>query len=322
MRNMILSLVIIVVTWLPSHLKAWEVTNTNGGTMVFSTDSFTKLPLVELQTERDKKGKHLSDHWKGFLFKDWLTQNGYAEYGEIVLESSDHYQVRLSKEDLDKQEALVALYQNDKQLEPKDIRLILPTMRDMYWIANISKITLQNKDLTIVPNIIYWAEPIVYAKKLQTDIPPFKEMKGYLFSDLLEPNVPFPDGDVLIMGNDGVKHLLDYRKFLRNAVLEKTETEGIWLKSADMPAGMWIKNLAYVQFNKIGILFKDAFKEKSLQELGDILSWKNAVAFIPSEKGAFPHEIRSWENKELELRMINLSNALITHYPSIQVRVK
>ncbi len=322
MRNVVLSLIIILAMCLPSILIGWVVTNSDGGTKVFTNDSFSKLPMIEVKTERDKKGQHLSDQWKGFLLQDWLEKNGYTDFGEIILESSDHYQVRLSKDDLVKQEALIAIFQNNQPLEQKDIRLILPAMRDMYWITNISKITLQDKDQANIPSCIYWAEPIIHAKQLRTDIVPFKDMKGYAFTDLLEPNIPFPDGDVLVMGKDGVRHLLDYRKFLKKAVLEKTESEGYWLKSPDMPAGMWIKNIAYVQFSKTGILFKEAFQKKSLQDLADMLLWKNVTAFIPIEKDTPANEIKSWENKELKLQMINLSNALITHYPSIQLKVK
>jgi hypothetical protein len=321
MRNFIFSFILFIVIGIPTHLQGWEVINTDGGTMVFSNESFANLPMQELQTERDKKGKHLSDNWKGFLLKDWMKKNGYTEFGEIVFESSDHYQVRLTKEELDSQTALVALYQNGNLLESKDIRLILPNMRDMYWISNITTITLQTKDQMIIPNIIYWAEPILNSKGLKTNIAPFTNMKGYAFTDLLDPNIPFPDGNVLVMGVDGVRHLLDYRKYLQKAVIEKTDENSFLLKSPDMPAGMWIKDLAYVQFNTTGLLFTSVYKDKSFQNLADILSWKNTVAFIPTESD-MPDKIRSWENKELELKQINLSNQLFLHYLSIELRVK
>jgi len=318
---MFIILVSLVIS-IPTYVKAWEVTDSNGGTMVFKSDSFAKLPMIEIQTERDKKGKHLSDKWKGFLLNDWLKNSGYTEFGEIVFESSDHYQVRLSKEDLDKQQAIIALYQNDNPLAEKDYRLVIPGMRDMYWIANIVKITLQKKDQLMVPQIIYWAEPILNAKKLKSDIPPFKNMKGYAFTDLLDPNIPFPDGDVLVMGKDGVKQLLDYRKFLQKAVLEKTDSTGYWLKSPDMPAGMWIKNLAYVQFAKKGILFTRAYMDKSLGDLADTLGWKNAKAYFASEKSIVPTKPRSWEDRELDLSKIRLANPLFTHYPYAEIREK
>lgn len=321
MKIIVSSILLVLVIGFPLCLRAWEVTDTKGGSMVFQNDSLTKLPMVEIQTERDKKGKHLSDQWKGFVLKDWLKNNGYTDFGEIVFESSDHYQVRLSRQDLEREQAIIAIFQNGKPLPEKDYRLILPGMRDMYWISNIVKISLHQADQMFVPTIVYWAEPILKHTKLKSDIAPFVNMKGYSFTDLLEPNIPFPDGDVLVMGKDGVKHLLDYRKYLRNAVLEKTDSTGYWLKSPNMPAGMWIKNLAYVQFARTAMIFTSACKDMSLQDIADFLSWKNAHAFIPIEDEAIPGKIRSWENKELVLSSIRFANPMFTHYPSIQIRI-
>ncbi len=74
----------------------------------------------------------------------------------------------------------------------------------------------------------------------------------------------------MIVGIDGVKHILDYEEHLKNAVLIK-HGNSFDLQSPDIPAGMWIKKLAYVQLFDRAFIFQNEFK--GIRELSALLEW-------------------------------------------------
>ena len=61
-------------------------------------------------------------------------------------------------------------------------------------------------------------------------------------------------------------------KYLKNAVLIENDNS-LDLKSPNMPAGMWIKDLAYVQVFDVAVIFQSHFT--SLSKVNDLLNWNN-----------------------------------------------
>jgi len=236
-------------------------------------DSYEK---IELETTRNKDGKVINDRWIGVRILDILKEFKITNYDQLCFISSDNYLVRISKEDILNSNAILALERNDKELKEENIRLIVPDMRDMFWIQDISRIKTEFISNMAFPHTIFFAESILDRIQIRDELPPFVKVSGYTFTEIMSEVFPFLKDEVLLVGKDGVKHSLDFEKYLKNAVLIKNESS-FDLKSPNMPAGMWIKNLAYVQIFDVAVVFQQHFT--SLSEVSELLNWNS----IPSE---------------------------------------
>ena len=231
---------------------------------------------IELATNRNKDGEEKNDSWKGIKLTDILNEYSISNYDKLCFISSDNYLVRVSKEDILNNSAILALVRNGKMLEDENIRLVIPAIRDMFWIQDIS--TIKTETITDIPfpHTIFFAEPILQKTQIRDELPPFVKVTGYTFTEIMAQAFPFLKDEVLVVGKDGVKHSLDYDKYLKNAILIKNN-KSFNLKSPDMPAGMWIKNLSYIQIFDVAVIFQNHFS--SLTDVKKILNWK----IFPSE---------------------------------------
>ncbi|MEA2096687.1 MAG: molybdopterin-dependent oxidoreductase [Candidatus Cloacimonadota bacterium] len=232
-------------------------------------DSYEK---IEISTHRNKDGEEKNDIWIGVKLADVLQEYNITNYDKLCFISSDNYLVRVSKEDVLDNNSILALIRNGKTFDDEHIRLVIPRIRDMFWIQDISTIKTESISDIPFPHTIYFAKPILLNTQIRDELPPFVKVSGYTFSEIMSQAFPFLKDEMLIVGKDGVKHSLDYDKYLKNAVLIKTG-DSFDLKSPDMPAGMWIKNLAYVQIFDVAVIFQHHFT--SLSEVNDLLKWNN-----------------------------------------------
>ncbi|MDP8202592.1 MAG: molybdopterin-dependent oxidoreductase [Candidatus Tenebribacter burtonii] len=227
---------------------------------------------AELETYRNKDGEEKDDNWIGVKLIDILQEYGISNYDKLCFISSDNYLVRIAKEDILNKEVVLALVRNGKTLDNEHIRLVIPEIRDMFWIQDISTIKTESIFDIPFPHTIYFAEPIINKTQIRDELPPFIRVTGYTFPDIMSQAFPFLKDEVLVVGKDGVKHNLDYDKYLKNALLIKNG-DSFDLKSPDMPAGMWIKNLAYVQIFDVVVIFQSHFM--SLTDVNNLLNWNN-----------------------------------------------
>ncbi|MCK5050605.1 MAG: molybdopterin-dependent oxidoreductase [Candidatus Cloacimonetes bacterium] len=232
-------------------------------------DSYEK---VELATHRNKDGEEKDDNWIGVKLTDILNEYNISNYDKLCFISSDNYLVRISKNDILNNESILALVRNGKILDDEHIRLVIPGIRDMFWIQDISTIKTESISDTPFPHTIYFAESILLNTQIRDELPPFVNVSGYTFLEIMSQAFPFLKDEILIVGKDGVKHSLDYDKYLKNAVLIKNG-DSFDLKSPDMPAGMWIKDLAYIQVFDVAVIFQYHFT--SLSEVNDLLNWNS-----------------------------------------------
>ncbi len=246
---------------------------------------------VELTTHRNKDGEEKNDDWIGIRLTDILHEYDISNYDKLCFISSDNYLVRVSRDDILNNKSILALVRNGKTLDDKHIRLVIPEIRDMFWIQDISIIRTESISDIPFPHTIYFAEPIILNTQIRDELPPFVKEIGYTFSEIVSEAFPFLKDEILIVGNDGVKHSLDYDKYLKNAVLIKIG-DSFDLKSPDMPAGMWIKDLAYVQLFDVAVVFKHHFA--SLSEVNGLLNWDN-----------FPNEVILHFGKNAEKQRSN-----------------
>ncbi len=230
-------------------------------------DSYEK---VEITTHRNKDGVEKIDNWIGIRISDLLHEYDVTNYDKLCFISSDNYLVRVSKEDLLNNGSILSLVRNGKALDDEHIRLVIPGIRDMFWIQDISTIKAESISDIPFPHTIFFAKPILFKMQIRDELPPFVKVSGFTFPEIMSQAFPYLKDEILVIGKDGVKHSLDFDKYLKNAVLIKNG-DSFDLKSPDMPAGMWIKDLAYVQVFDVAMIFQNQFI--SLIDVNSILNW-------------------------------------------------
>ncbi len=188
--------------------------------------------------------------WTGILLQDVLNYFTVSEFQEMVISSADSYQVRLSQADIT-EETMLAYKRDDTNYE--QMRLVIPGKRPMYWIANIATITVSDKNQSVTPLSFYFTEKILADKVL-------KEGEYYSFRELIIDYLPFLKGDFILISVDELEQNLDYDRYLSQAKL--VAGDGAYhLQSPQMPAGMWLKDLEFIQHNDINIAFVFAQKK-------------------------------------------------------------
>ena len=238
----------------------------------YDLKSFEQFELVEIKTIREKKSEKITENWQRIALIKILNKFQIEDYQELKFLSTDNYLIRLKREDIINFNPIIAIYRNGEKLPEDKLRLIVPEMRDMFWIQNLERIEAVINTDTSLPQTIFVAENILKNKPLRTNLKPFINVIGFKFYDLVSDIFPILHNEFLLIGKDGIRHKLDYEIYLKDAVLV-LEDGNYDLKSPAMPAGMWIKNLSYIQTDDRAILFLQKFE--SWTEIQKILDWQN-----------------------------------------------
>jgi len=246
-----------------------------------STEELQNYEQAEVETQREKDAQTKFDVWQGTLLSEVLAKYRIEDFTVLKFTSQDNYQVRLSKQDISAHQPILALQKNEILLSENEIRLIVPPIREMYWIKNIDTIEVEKLFSLPIPYTLLSAEQILPLLEIHADLPDFQDKKSYLFRDLLTRSFPDPQDEFWVVGRDGVSHRLDYDKYLKNAVLVIGDGR-MDLQSNDMPNGMWIKNLVYIQAFDRAVFFRTQFK--NWQEVAALLQWKN-LPFMRDDAG-------------------------------------
>jgi len=238
----------------------------------FKIKNFEQFESVEIQTFREKKSEKITENWQGIALIQILNKFQIEDYQELKFFSDDNYLIRLKRKDIINFNPIIAIWRNGEKFSEDKLRLIVPEMRDMFWIQNLERIEVVINTETIMPQTIFIAENILKNKPLRTNLKPFINVIGFKFIDLVQDVFPILQNEFLLTGKDGIRHKLDYETYLKDAVLV-LEEGNYDLKSPAMPAGMWIKNLSYIQNDDRAILFIQNFE--SWTEINKILDWQN-----------------------------------------------
>ena len=103
----------------------------------------------------------------------------------IELNSSDNYQVKLSKEQVSDNIPILALKRNEEVLNENNIRLVVSGLRDLYWISELKSIRLLKSLEFPGIEIIRPFTDIKGRIRLIENPKPFTKCKGYLFADIV-----------------------------------------------------------------------------------------------------------------------------------------
>ncbi len=263
----------IVSFWLFCiSLSALQIIDTQGISHDFSNAKLYKHETQELKTSREKDGVVRLNNWEGFRADIWLQQQDLGEYSTIRFESTDRYLVSLTKAEFEAIESYLVIGQDGKRFENNALRLIFPSLREMQWIRNLERIILEDFKPIPRPQRFYLLNTYLADYTLHQEPKPFVKMEGWFFSDLLPELSTDETKQVILYSRDGLKQNLEYPKHLEGAVLEKAEQGTFNLKSPQIPGGMWMKDIVYLQCDSAAIIADNSIN--SLIELSKVLAWE------------------------------------------------
>ena len=271
----------------------------SGNKIMISQEKLVKYDPVSLETHLIKDGKPKDDKWIGVDLITILEEYNISDYDQIKFYSNDNYMVRLKKEDIYSHKPIIALNRNGKKIDKSRIRLVVPEMRDMFWISGIAYLETESAFELKFPHNIIFAEKYL-ADKEQHALAPFKDATGYDFAELT--NEIFPtDKRYFVIGRDGVSHWFEYENYLSKAVLISKDNK-FDMKSIQMPGGMWVDDIAAIVLNSKAIIFQNQFNNlEEVMELLKISSYhknvqlrtKNEIKSVPVN---LPFSEPIWQN--------------------------
>jgi hypothetical protein len=243
----------------------------DGNELEFSLPQLRNQTLETFTTNRFKNSEPLVETWSGISLQNWLASLNFNDYQSIRFESADNYMVRIHRAELDSMPGYIALIKENALLDSSEVRLIFPTQRDMYWVRGLARIYLEDFKPAPPPRQFYLWENETAKLTLLDEPKPFTKISGYRFDEIMEKVFHTDAGSVIIVSRDGLKARLDYPKHLQGSVLAKTSDGTLNLKSPVIPAGMWLKDIVYLQCGPIATIRSDyLYRFPALREL---LSW-------------------------------------------------
>ncbi len=226
-------------------------------------EQLTGQPITQLETTREKKGMTVKEQWTGVRI-DALAGMvcGKDAWQAVVLRSEDNYQVRLSRQEVTDSAAMIAWERDGKSLKKDGTRVIVPGMRQMYWIYDPVLLLVETEAATVEPTAIVNGDIVLERLTLHQALSPFEKDHGYTFAELAKATFPDIRGSYRLIARDGITHDLTFDPYLENAVIA-VNADTLHLKSPDMPGGMWVKQLVYIQKDDLGVVFTKQLKDFS-----------------------------------------------------------
>lgn len=284
----------IVLLLSSSFVYALEVYRINSAPDYYSIEQLRQLTMEDFQTKRHKDERDLIENWQGINLQKWLISQDYTDFQSLRFESEDNYMIRIHKAELDSMQGYIALKKDNNFIDSTEVRIIFPGQRDMYWIRNIDKIYLEDFKPVPAPNQIYIWDSVSSKLIYRNDLTPFVNISGYYIDDIMKGIFHSDEGSVILVSRDGLKSRLEYPKHLKGAVLEVTKDGALNLKSPAIPAGMWLKDIVYLQCGPYAVIRYDFLYH--LNTLYKTLDWKSLAFDGKIIKANVQKEILPLEN--------------------------
>ncbi len=255
-------------------LSALQVIDAKGLSYDFDNAELHKRETQELKTSREKDGVVRLNNWSGFRADLWLKQQNLGEYSSIRFESDDRYLVSMTRAEFEAIDSYIVIAQDGISFEDNALRLIFPNLREMQWVRNLERIILEDFKPLPRPKRFYLMESWLADYPLHKDPTPFVGIDGWFLRKMLPVLSANETKHVILYSRDGLKQNLEFPVHLEGAVLEKTEQGTVNLKSPQIPGGMWVKDIIYLQCDTAALIASGSLN--SLIELNRILGWENS----------------------------------------------
>lgn len=269
-RRILLGMIILASS---AAMFSLEVYNPGGEMVSYDWDALRQHQLEDFETHRERNEVIVTDSWQGINLQKWLQENKHTAFKSLRFESTDNYMVRISRAEYDSLRGYIALKRDGKWLESRDIRVIFPDLREMYWIRKVDKILLEEYKPAPSPQQIYVWDAVKLKLELKTKTIYQQEVSGYLFEDVLKDFLQAVEGPIVLYARDGLKNNLDYPQHLKDALLEVGEDGSLNLRSPVLPAGMWLRDIVYLQCGSVAVIRYDFIY--MLPALYNALGWSD-----------------------------------------------
>lgn len=268
MKYCILTMIIALI----SPLAALIITDSQGVSHEYPYDHFFKIQPKEFQTSKELDGETVINTWQGIRFDTWLKEQKLGDFAVIKFMSGDRYEVKFNRAEWDTLTCYLA-HTGEGEIFPKEqLRVIFPHLRSMHWVRDVERVSLEHyKEIAIPVKFLPLAD-FFATQKLMENPKPFVRMNGYRFDDFVVELSDLPIKDVVIYSRDGLIQTLSYPGQLAGAVLERTEEGALNLKSPQIPGGMWMKDISYLQVDYQALI--DTDNASVLIPVAKALQWK------------------------------------------------
>lgn len=268
MKYMILVMMLCAL----APLSALTIVDNKGVYHDYPYDQFFKLQAREFSTSKEVDGEQVINTWKGIRFDTWLKEQKLGDFAIIRFLSNDRYAVSFNKAEWDTLTCYLA-YEGEGKIFPKEqLRIIFPHLRSMHWVRDVRQVFLENHKQVPLPVKFIPIADFFEGQKLLSDPKPFVRMQGYRFDDFIGELSDAPIKDVVIYSRDGLVQNLSYPSQLAGAVLELGDDGRYNLKSPQIPGGMWMKDIVYLQADYQAVI--DTENVPILISLAKTLEWQ------------------------------------------------
>lgn len=265
--------ILILIIWgLLIPLTALNIIDIDGVVHEFSYDYFFKIQAQEFSTFKEVDKEIVENTWKGIRFDTWLAEQKFKDFANIRFVSNDRYEVKFNKAEWDTLTCYLAHTSEGKLFPKEQLRIIFPHIRSMHWVRDVQQVFLENYKEVPIPIKFLPLKNFFATQELVENPKPFVHMNGYCFDDFIFALSDLPIKDVLIYSRDGLVQNLRYPSQLAGAVLELTESGTYNLKSPQIPGGMWMKDIRYLQVDYQALI--DINNPSLLIPLAKSLEWQ------------------------------------------------
>jgi hypothetical protein len=189
-----------------------------------------------------------------------------ADYSALRLLATDGYSIEVPREILEASRVILAYELDGEPLRAKDLplRVVIPDVRSMYWVRQLSRIELiGNEGKTSINNIYFFEEMLsemTVSDDMNVDVAELLGLEE-------ETRITMVASDGLIKTETLV---IDDYKYL----IQFDGEDSPLFHSPELPRTMYVKKLAVIMHANRAILFAGAFEEAEIpgQVFFDILS--------------------------------------------------
>ncbi|MCB5261614.1 MAG: hypothetical protein LHW64_05765 [Candidatus Cloacimonetes bacterium] len=264
-------LIIVITLCLLAPLSALVIVDNQGKSHDYPYETFFRIQGKEFQTTKELDGETITTTWKGIRFDHWLKEQKLGDFAKIKFISGDRYEMEYNKAEWDTLTCWLAYSQEDELFPKEQFRIIFPHLYSQHWVRDVKQVRLEDYQENPMPQKLTSMSIFFMGQKLITDPKPFVKMRGYRFDDFIGELSENPIKEILLYSADGLIQNLSYPSQLSGAVLELDGSGKYNLKSPQIPGGMWMKDIIYLQCEARALITMKYFSK--LVPLAKTLDW-------------------------------------------------
>ncbi len=266
----------LMLLCLLTSAAAIMVVDREGHAHEYPYESWFRIQEGEFTTSKEVDKETVTQTWKGIRFDHWLAGQGFGDFQKIRFVSGDRYEVVFNRAEWDTLTCWLAFSEEGKIFPREQLRVIFPHLRSQYWVRDLAEVRLEEHKEIAMPVKFMPMEGFLDTQSLVADPKPFVRMQGYRFDEFLPTLSDEPIKNVVLYSKDGLTQMLSYPGQLAGAVLELTKDGSYNLKSPQIPGGMWMKDIVYLQCDAQSLIHLKYIS--SLISISKILDWNLSSA--------------------------------------------